>query len=56
MGEKEVKCATCGMTLTAASEDALVSKLRDHTKQTHGMEVPEEKAKAIAMGAMYMER
>lgn len=51
MGEKAVKCSMCGMSLTAASEDALVSKLQDHSQHVHGVELPEAKAKAaIAQG------
>ena len=51
MGEKSVKCSSCGAELTAADEAALVGVLQAHAHDAHGMEMPDEKAKmAVAQG------
>jgi predicted small metal-binding protein len=51
MADMNVKCSACGTTLTAGTEAELVTKLQDHAKDHHDMEMSEEKAKvAIQQG------
>lgn len=51
MAEKSVTCSACGATLTAESEDALVTRLQEHAHDHHDMDMPEGKAKqAVEQG------
>ena len=45
MSEKSVKCSTCGTTLTAGTEDELVTALQEHAKEKHDKTLPENKAR-----------
>jgi len=45
MGEHNVKCSACGLTLTADSKEELGKKLQEHAKHAHDMDMPDEKVK-----------
>ncbi|MHB0856834.1 MAG: DUF1059 domain-containing protein [Anaerolineae bacterium] len=46
-----VECAACGMTITAGDKQELLEKLKRHSREQHGLELPELKAQeAIERG------
>jgi predicted small metal-binding protein len=55
--QKSFKCPTCGTVLTAENEDALIEKMRQHTKAQHQKEMPAEEArKALRSAGMEKSR
>lgn len=46
MAEKwSIKCKSCGHEVTAENEEALVMKIRQHNKEHHNEDTPEDEAR-----------
>ena len=47
MAEHIMTCPACGGTFAADDEDTLIQMVRDHAHDEHGMDLSEEKARAM---------
>lgn len=47
MAELSIACPICGGPISADTEVELIKKFQAHSKEAHGMDVPEEKVKEM---------